>query len=117
MENRGVTDSQVGTKMVFDYKKECKEFYMPKNRPEIVEVPSMNFLSVWGKGDPNEEGGDYQKAFGLLYGIAFTIKMSRKADHEMDGFFDYAVPLCIMSSHTVYILSDTRKHSGAIFLL
>jgi len=65
--------------MVFDYKKECKEFYMPKNRPEIVEVPSMNFLSVWGKGDPNEEGGDYQKAFGLLYGIAFTIKMSRKA--------------------------------------
>jgi len=62
--------------MAFDYKKEYKEFYMPKKKPNIVEVPKMNYIAVRGKGDPNEEGGDYQNALGLLYGIAYTIKMS-----------------------------------------
>ncbi|UAL07264.1 MAG: GyrI-like domain-containing protein [Candidatus Methanogranum gryphiswaldense] len=78
--------------MTFDYKKEYKEFYMPRNRPEIIDIPSMNFISVRGKGDPNIEGGDYEKAIGMLYSVAFTIKMSRKAGHEMKGFFDYVVP-------------------------
>lgn len=67
-----------GIKMAFDYKKEYKEFYLPKNRPELVTVPSMNFVAVRGAGDPNEEGGPYKQAIGLLYGIAFTIKMSKK---------------------------------------
>ena len=39
--------------MPFDYKKECKEFYMPKNKPSIVTVPRMNFIAVRGEGDPN----------------------------------------------------------------
>ncbi len=78
--------------MPFDYKKEYKEFYLPKNRPEIVNVPAMNFIAVRGKGDPNEEGGEYKKAIELLYGIAFTIKMSAKSGHAMDGYFDYVVP-------------------------
>lgn len=78
--------------MAFDYKKEYKEYYMPKNKPEIVEVPSMNFIAVRGTGDPNEEGGDYKNAIGLLYGIAFTIKMSKKGDHAITGYFDYVVP-------------------------
>ena len=78
--------------MAFDYKKEYKEFYMPKNKPEIVEVPEMNFIAVRGTGDPNEEGGAYEAAIGLLYGIAFTIKMSRKGSHEIEGYFDYVVP-------------------------
>ena len=78
--------------MAFDYKKEYKEFYMPKNKPEIVEVPEMNFIAVRGTGDPNEEGGAYKAAIGLLYGIAFTIKMSRKGSHEIEGYFDYVVP-------------------------
>ncbi len=76
----------------FDYKKEYKEFYMPKNKPSIVDVPSMNFIAVEGKGDPNEEDGAYKEAIGLLYGIAFTIKMSYKGDHHMEGYFDYVVP-------------------------
>lgn len=78
--------------MPFDYKKEYKEYYMPKNRPEIVEIPEMNFLAVRGKGDPNEEGGAYKAAIGLLYGIAFTIKMSKKGSHRIEGYFDYVVP-------------------------
>ena len=78
--------------MAFDYKKEYKEFYLPKKKPEIVEIPTMKFLAVRGKGDPNEEGGAYKEAIGLLYGIAFTIKMSYKGDHRIEGYFDYVVP-------------------------
>lgn len=78
--------------MAFDYKKEYKEYYMPKNTPQIVQVTKMNFLAVRGVGDPNEKGGAYQDAIGLLYGIAFTIKMSKKGSHKIDGYFDYVVP-------------------------
>ena len=78
--------------MPFDYKKEYKEFYMPKNAPAIVNVPRMNYLAVRGKGDPNTEGGEYKQAIGLLYGVAFTIKMSKKGGRNIEGFFDYVVP-------------------------
>ncbi len=78
--------------MAFDYKKEYKEFYLPKNKPQIVDVPKMNFIAVRGKGNPNEEEGEYKAAIGLLYGIAFTIKMSKKGKHRIDGYFDYVVP-------------------------
>ena len=78
--------------MAFDYKKEYKEFYMPKSKPSIVTVPEMNYIAVRGKGDPNEEDGEYKRAIGLLYGIAFTIKMSKKGDHRIDGYFDFVVP-------------------------
>lgn len=78
--------------MSFDFKKEYKEFYMPRNKPGIVIVPSMNYIAVRGQGNPNEEDGEYKKAIGLLYGIAFTIKMSKKGNHQIDGYFDYVVP-------------------------
>ena len=78
--------------MPFDFKKEYKEFYLPKNKTEIVTIPPMNFVAVRGKGDPNETDGEYQTAIGLLYGIAYTIKMSGRSGHELDGFFDYVVP-------------------------
>ena len=78
--------------MAFDYKKEYKEFYMPKGEPSIVTVPKMNYIAVRGHGDPNEEGGDYKHAIGLLYAIAFTIKMSKKGSHRIEGYFDYVVP-------------------------
>lgn len=78
--------------MAFDYKKEYREFYLPKNRPGIVNVPGMNYIAVRGKGDPNEEEGEYKKSIGLLYGIAFTIKMSKKGNHQIEGYFDYVVP-------------------------
>ena len=78
--------------MAFDYKKEYKEFYMPKAKPEIVTVPKMNYIAVRGSGDPNAEGGEYKAAIGLLYAIAFTIKMSKKGNHKIDGYFDYVVP-------------------------
>lgn len=78
--------------MAFDYKKEYKEFYMPKAKPAIVTIPRMNYIAVRGQGDPNEENGEYKKAIGLLYGIAFTIKMSYKGDHKIDGYFEYVVP-------------------------
>lgn len=78
--------------MAFDYKKEYKEYYMPKNKPGIVDVPPMNFIAVRGKGDPNAEDGEYKAAMSLLYGVAFTIKMSKLGDHKIDGYFDYVVP-------------------------
>lgn len=78
--------------MAFDFKKEYKEFYMPKRKPEIVNVPKANYIAVRGVGDPNEEGGEYKAAIGLLYTIAFTLKMSRRIGHEIEGFFDYVVP-------------------------
>lgn len=78
--------------MAFDYKKEYKEFYLPKSKPGIVEVPSMNFVAVRGQGDPNEEDGAYKRAMSLLYGIAFTIKMSKKGSRQIEGYFDYVMP-------------------------
>ena len=78
--------------MAFDFKKEYKEFYMPKGTPSIVNVPKMNYIAVRGTGDPNREDGEYKQAIGLLYGIAFTIKMSKKGDHRIEGYFDYVVP-------------------------
>jgi hypothetical protein len=78
--------------MAFDFKKEYKEFYMPKNRPQIVNVPTANFIAVRGKGNPNEEGGAYQQAVGVLYAVAYTLKMSYKTDYKIQGFFEYVVP-------------------------
>lgn len=76
----------------FDYKKEYKEFYLPPKQPQIIKIPSMNFLAVRGQGDPNQEGGAYKASIRLLYGVAYTIKMSKKGTHKMDGYFDYVVP-------------------------
>ncbi len=78
--------------MAFDYKKEYKEFYLPQNKPSIVTVPPMNFVAVRGQGDPNREDGEYKAAMNLLYGVAFTIKMSKRSDHRIEGYFDYVVP-------------------------
>jgi len=78
--------------MAFDFKKEFKEYYMPKNKPQIVTVPKMNYIAVRGMGDPNEEGGAYQAAIGVLYSVAYTLKMSYKTDYKIEGFFEYVVP-------------------------
>ena len=78
--------------MAFDYKKEYKEFYLPKDKPGIITVPKMNFIAVRGQGDPNQEDGEYKQSIGMLYGIAFTIKMSKKGSHQIEGYFDYVVP-------------------------
>ena len=78
--------------MSFDYKKEYKEFYMPPKKPGMITIPSMNFVAVRGQGNPNEENGEYKQAIGLLYAIAFTIKMSYKGNHKIDGYFSYVVP-------------------------
>ena len=78
--------------MAFDFKKEYKEFYLPAATPQLVDVPNMNFIAVRGSGDPNEEGGAYQQALGVLYALAYTIKMSYKGEHKIQGFFEYVVP-------------------------
>ena len=78
--------------MAFDFKKEYKEFYMPKNKPEIVTVPKANYIAVRGEGNPNEEDGAYKNAIGVLYAVAYTLKMSYKTDYKIEGFFEYVVP-------------------------
>ena len=78
--------------MAFDFKKEYKEFYMPKNKPEIVNVPMANYIAVRGKGNPNTQDGEYQQAISVLYAVAYTLKMSYKTDYKIEGFFEYVVP-------------------------
>ena len=78
--------------MPFDFKKEFKEYYMPEKKPEIVNIPKMNYIAVRGSGDPNEVGGAYQQAIGVLYAVAYTLKMSYKSDYKIEGFFEYVVP-------------------------
>ena len=78
--------------MAFDFKKEMKEYYLPKNKPEIVTVQKTNYIAVRGKGNPKEVGGAYQQAISVLYAVAYTLKMSYKSDYKMDGFFEYVVP-------------------------
>ena len=78
--------------MPFDFKKEYKEFYLPPAKPVIVIVPKANYIAVRGKGDPNDESGAYQQAIGVLYAVAYTLKMSYKTDHRIKGFYDYVVP-------------------------
>ncbi len=78
--------------MAFDFKKEYKEFYLPKNKPEIITVPPMNYVAVRGQGDPNEEGGAYKQAIAILYAVAYTLKMSKLGEHRIEGYFDFVVP-------------------------
>ena len=78
--------------MTFDFKKEYKEFYLPKSKPEIITIPKANYIAVRGKGDPNKEAGSYQQAVGVLYAVAYTLKMSYKTDYKIEGFFEYVVP-------------------------
>ena len=78
--------------MAFDFKKEYKEYYMPKNKPQIVDVPKANYIAVRGKGNPNEENGTYQQAISVLYAVEYTLKMSYKTDYKIEGFFEYVVP-------------------------
>ena len=78
--------------MPFDFKKEYKEYYCPKNKPGIVTVPRMNYIAVRGQGDPNRENGEYRQSIGLLYAVAFAVKMSKTGDHRIEGYFDFVVP-------------------------
>ena len=78
--------------MAFDFKKEYKDFYLPPEKPVIVTVPKANYITVHGKGNPNDEDGAYQQAIGILYAVAYTLKMSYKTDHRIEGFYDYVVP-------------------------
>ena len=78
--------------MAFDFKKEYKEFYLPPAKPQIVTVPRANYLAVRGQGDPNELDGAYQQAIGMLYAVAYTLKMSYKTEHRIAGFYEYVVP-------------------------
>lgn len=78
--------------MAFDFKKEYRVFYLPKGEPEILSIPEANYIAIRGQGDPNEEGGAYKQAIGVLYAIAYTLKMSYKTDHVIPGFYEYVVP-------------------------
>ena len=78
--------------MVFDFKKEYKELYKPKDKPSIINVEKANFIAVRGVGDPNAENSEYKQSVSLLYPIAYAIKMSKKGDYKIDGYFDFVVP-------------------------
>ena len=78
--------------MVFDFKKEYKELYKPKDKPNIINVEKANFIAVRGVGDPNAENSEYKQSISLLYPIAYAIKMSKKGDYKIDGYFDFVVP-------------------------
>lgn len=78
--------------MAFDFKKEYKEWYLPPAHPTIVTIPPMHYVAVRGAGDPNAENGAYSQAVRILYTVSYTLKMSDKTAHRMDGFYAYVVP-------------------------
>jgi len=75
----------------FDFKKEFKDLYQPKTEPQKIVVPEMDFITVSGRGDPNDESGDYKKALEILYGLSWTIKMSKMGENKIDGYFEYVM--------------------------
>jgi hypothetical protein len=75
-----------------DYKKEYKDLYLPKQKPTVVDVPTMTFIMVDGSGNPNDQGGEYQQAVELIYGLSYAIKMSKRNGTEPEGYFEYVVP-------------------------
>ncbi|GHU23087.1 transcriptional regulator [Spirochaetia bacterium] len=77
---------------VIDYKKENKELYLPKTTPGIINVPEMNYVAIDGKGNPNDENGEFNEGISVLYSIQYTIKMSKKKNDIPEGYFDYVVP-------------------------
>ena len=100
--------------MAFDFKKEYREFYLPKATPQIVDVPEMRFIAVRGEGDPNEPGGAYQHALEVLYAVAYTLRMSKKSDHRIEGFFDYVVPPLEGFWHTADCSDFSYADKGAL---
>ena len=78
--------------MAFDFKKEFKELYQPSRNPTLVTVPKINYLAVRGAGDPNDSDGEYIRSIEKLYGVAYTIKMSKKGSRHIEGYFDFVVP-------------------------
>ncbi len=75
----------------FDYKKKYKDLYQPKTKPSIIEIPEMTFIAIDGKGDPNTSD-EYKEALEILYGLSFTIKMSKMSGTQPEGYFEYVVP-------------------------
>lgn len=101
--------------MAFDYKKTYKEFYLPPRTPGIIEIPKMQYVAVRGKGNPNELDGDYKASIGLLYAVSFTLRMSPKSGHTIDGYFEYVVPplegLWWQADRTTGAIDYTQKDS------
>ena len=101
--------------MPFDFKKEYREFYLPKSKPEIVTVPRANYIAVRGQGDPNEANGAYQRAIGVLYAVAYTLKMSKCAGCEIDGFFDYVCRRSRASGRRLTAIRPRKSSAGYPF--
>ena len=93
--------------MTFDYKKEYKEFYMPKGTPSIVTVPKINYIAVRGSGNPNDADGEYKQAIGLLYGIAFTI---------LSGSLLFACQILLSGKISTGLSGKLRQRKNRIFL-
>ncbi len=75
--------------MKHDWKKNDKQFYLPKNKPEIVTVPKFNFFTIEGKGNPNDDFfADY---IGVLYSLSYAIKMSPKQGFAPQNYEEYTV--------------------------
>lgn len=75
--------------MKHEWKKAEKQFYLPKEKPEFVNVPAFNFFTIEGKGNPND--ASFSDYIGVLYSLSYAIKMSPKKGIEPKGYFDYAV--------------------------
>jgi hypothetical protein len=75
--------------MKHEWKKQEKELYQPKGKPEVVEVPAMNFFTIRGEGHPESEA--FQACVEALYAASYTVRMSHKGKHKPDGYFEYTV--------------------------
>lgn len=87
----GIPEKGFDIMPLFDFKKADKKLYQPGPEPVLVDVPAMRFLMAEGQGDPNTSAA-YQEAVEMLYGLAYTIKMSKKGAVQPPGYFDFVVP-------------------------
>ncbi len=75
-----------------DYKKQFKQLYQPKLVPSVVDVPQMKFIAIDGKGNPNDENGEYQSAVQTLYALSYAIKTMPKSGNTPSDYLEYVVP-------------------------
>jgi hypothetical protein len=75
--------------MKYEWKKEEKQIYLPKSKPGLIEVPSMKFFMINGKGNPNDAA--FAEVIGVLYSLSYAVKMMPKSGITPEGHFDYTV--------------------------
>lgn len=75
--------------MKYEWRKQEKSIYIPKQKPELVTIPEQNFFMIKGQGNPND--AEFAERIGVLYSLAYAVRMMPKQGYTPDGYFEYTV--------------------------